>query len=73
MTKLELIKALEKVNDNATVYVEADHGQLPEQQSSVFVACVNKKEYYLEDIDWVGLDEATDEYLEMANVVCIGY
>ena len=68
----ELKEILGKLPEDATVYVEADHGQTPEQQNYVCVALVNEKEYYLEYCTWIDVEESTDEYRDKANVVLIG-
>ena len=73
MTKKELINKLTFVNDDAIIYVEADHGQHQEQADNVFLAFVNEKSYYLPDADWVNIADSTEDFIKTANVVCIGY
>ena len=42
MTVKELIVELNKIPENAEVYVEADHGQQPEKAHSLFVTTSKK-------------------------------
>jgi len=50
------------IPDDATIYVEADHGQSPEQASGVRV-CVEthvKMPFYGDDLEWEDVESTTD-------------
>lgn len=48
----ELIKKLKDVPQNAEVYIEADHGQLAEQASSLGFTYDDELPYYGDDISF---------------------
>lgn len=71
MTNKELKEMLNKVPDNAVIYCESDHGQIPEQINNVMF-CIDgcsceKLPYYGEDLGWFELKEIED----MSKVIAI--
>ena len=59
----ELLQKIDHVDGDALVYMEADHGQMPECAGSV-VATTESPEtmpYYGEDLDWVSIEEVPDD------------
>ena len=57
---------LDKLPEDTVVYVEADHGQLPEQSSGIYFYESGSQQfvspYYGDDLDWKDLFETEDDY-----------
>jgi len=70
MTKKELIEELSIYPDDAIIYIEADHGQLPEQVDNIFVTKDEELPYTSEDIAWRGLDEV--KKIDQVTAIKIG-
>lgn len=58
MTVEELIKLLKQLPKETIIYIEADHGQQPEQANFINVTKSKELPYYGEDLNW---DEHYDE------------
>jgi len=60
MTVKELKEILSRIPDDAIIYVEADHGQQPEQADIVYMTneeFEEKAPYYGEDLDWEDVED----------------
>jgi len=68
----ELKRLLLDIPDNATIYIEADHGQSPEQAHSIFVTdeefADGEYPYYGEDIDWKDISECEKDKISAVKI-----
>lgn len=71
MNVKELMDVLSKCPPEATVYVEADHGQQPEQASSFFISLDDTIEYYGDEMTWQDPDEGIPS--ASVSAVLVGY
>jgi len=69
---LELKRLLSYIPDNAIVYIEADHGQSPEQAYSISVTneefTDGELPYYGEDIDWKNISECEKDKITAVKI-----
>jgi hypothetical protein len=66
MTIKELKTTIDNMPDEAIVYIESDHGQLPEQAGVISKTATSHLEYYGDEIPW---DESLAE--EKVTAICI--
>jgi hypothetical protein len=69
LTVKDLKEQLANLPDDALVYVEADHGQLPEQACSLFITDSSQTDHYGDDIAWE--DSVSD--IAKVTAILIGY
>jgi hypothetical protein len=60
VTAAKLRDVINKVPDEAVVYVESDHGQSAEQAGHILVCYSPKQPYYGDDLGWEEIDENTE-------------
>lgn len=73
MLTVEKLKIMIKdIPDDAVVYVEADHGQLPEGAGGVFYTTDSELPYYGDEISWIDDEEETVEF-DKVTAINIGY
>jgi hypothetical protein len=69
MTIKDLKNIIANLPDEAIVYVEADHGQLPEHAGFVDITYDSQLHFYGDEIDW----RTTEDMLyNQVTAICIG-
>jgi hypothetical protein len=78
LTKKELLDALQGIPDDAIIYMEADHGQTPEQAGGVYYTIDADLPYYGDDIYWCdktedgdAIDLEEDEIASISEVTAV--
>lgn len=64
----DLISDLSQLPKGTVVYIEADHGQSPEQAGRLSVSFEHDQPYYGDELSWVGL-EKTKAHKEVQSVL----
>ena len=60
MKKSELLELWKGIPGDAEIYVESDHGQIPEQAYGIEVTFDDEISYYGEDNSWKEIKPSTD-------------